>query len=145
MRVAIVTECFTPTWNGVTNSVSQSAQHLSRRGHTVLIVAPGPGPAWHGTTPVTRVPSVALPGYRTFPVGVPYGLTRVLDRFEPDLVHLAAPVLLGEAAGRICRRLGLPTVASYQTDLPGFLRSYHLAWPRRRCGPGCVGLMTTPT
>jgi phosphatidylinositol alpha 1,6-mannosyltransferase len=128
MRVAIVTECFTPTWNGVTNSVSQSVRHLERRGHTVLVVAPGPGPEWHGSTPVARVPGVALPGYRSFPVGVPYGLARVIDRFEPDVVHLAAPVLLGEAAGRVCRRLGVPTVASYQTDLPGFLRSYHLGW-----------------
>jgi phosphatidylinositol alpha 1,6-mannosyltransferase len=128
MRVAIVSECFTPTWNGVTNSVSQSVQHLERRGHTVLVVAPGPGPAWHGCTPVARVPGVALPGYRSFPVGLPYGLARVIDRFEPDIVHLAAPVLLGEAAGRICRQLGVPAVASYQTDLPGFLRGYHLAW-----------------
>ena len=64
---------------------------------------------------------------------------RAIDRFEPDVVHLAAPVLLGAAAGRISRHLGVPAVASYQTDLPGFIRSYHLgaaspavwAWLRR--------------
>jgi phosphatidylinositol alpha 1,6-mannosyltransferase len=126
MRVAIVAECFTPTWNGVTNSVSRTVQHLARRGHEVLVVAPGPGPRWHASTAVARMQSFTLPGCGSLPVGIPYGLRRILDRFEPDVVHLAAPVLLGAAAGRICRRLGIPTVASYQTDLPAFLRDYHL-------------------
>jgi phosphatidylinositol alpha 1,6-mannosyltransferase len=139
MRVAIVAECFTPTWNGVTNSVSRTVQHLDQAGHATLVIAPGPGPARHGSTEVMRVPGLALPCYRSFPIGVPYGLERALARFEPDVVHLAAPVLLGAAAGRACRRVGVPVVASYQTDLPGFLRNYHLglasgaawAWLRR--------------
>jgi phosphatidylinositol alpha 1,6-mannosyltransferase len=140
VRVAIVTECFTPTWNGVTGSVLRILDHLQARGHEALIVAPGPGPIRSGDTPIERVPSVTLPLYRSLPIALPTGgLARSLEDFAPDVVHLAAPVVLGDAAGRVANRLGVPAVAVYQTDLAGFARRYGLgvtssltwAWLRR--------------
>lgn len=130
MRVAIVTECFTPTWNGVTNSVVRVVEQLERRGHQAMIVAPSPGPTRAGTdggVPVVRVHSVSLPAYRSLSVALPTGrVRRALADFGPDVVHLAAPVLLGEAAARAARSLGVPSVAIYQTDLVGFARRYRL-------------------
>jgi hypothetical protein len=38
VRVAIVSECFLPVVNGVTNSVRRIAPHLGASGHDVLIV-----------------------------------------------------------------------------------------------------------
>ena len=130
MRVAIVTECFTPTWNGVTGSVVRVVEHLERRGHRAMVVAPSPGPATCGrlgTTPVVRVPSVALPAYRSLPVGLPTAaVRRAIDAFEPDVVHLAAPLVLGEAGARAAQALAVPSVAIYQTDISGFARRYRL-------------------
>ncbi|MDQ2726889.1 MAG: glycosyltransferase family 1 protein [Actinomycetota bacterium] len=152
MRVAIVTECFTPTWNGVTNSVVRVVDHLERRGHQVLVVAPGLGPSRcgpSGATAVERVPALHLPAYRSLPVGIPTpGVRRALERFGPDVVHLAAPVLLGEVAGRAAQEMGVPAVAVYQTDLVGFARRYGLgvtsavtwAWLRRVHGRAAVTL-----
>jgi phosphatidylinositol alpha 1,6-mannosyltransferase len=140
VRVAIVTECFTPTWNGVTNSVLRVVDHLQHRGHEVLVVAPGFGPGRCGPgdlTRVERVPAVRLP---PLPVGIPTPtVRRALAGFNPDVVHLAAPVVLGDAAGRAARELGVPSVAIYQTDIAGFARRYGLgaaspamwAWLRR--------------
>lgn len=130
MRVVIVTECFTPTWNGVTGSVLRVVEHLERRGHTAMVIAPGPGPDRCGPTGAVRVvrtPSVALPAYRSLTVGLPTAaVRRAIEEFEPDVVHLAAPVLLGEAAGRAAQALAVPAVAIYQTDLVGFARRYRL-------------------
>ncbi len=125
MRVAIVTESFLPHVNGVTNTVRHTADRLLQRGHQVLIIAPGPGPSSHGAAQVVRVRSVPLPGYRSFSLGLPdSAVERALVDFAPDVVHLASPILLGAVGLRAARRLGIPTVAIYQTDIGAFARQY---------------------
>ncbi|MBB5997277.1 glycosyltransferase family 4 protein [Streptomonospora salina] len=139
LRVAIVTESFLPQVNGVTNSVCRVAEHLRARGHEALILAPGAGPTSYAGFPVVRLPSVPLPVYRSFALGLPAPrlLTAALRAFAPDVVHLASPAVLGGAAVDAARPLALPTVAVYQTDLPGFAGRYGLPgaealWPMLR-------------
>jgi phosphatidylinositol alpha 1,6-mannosyltransferase len=48
----------------------------------------------------------------------------VLRGFDPHVVHLASPALLGYGGVKAARRLGVPTIAVYQTDVPGFAASY---------------------
>ncbi len=125
MRVAIATESFLPRVNGVTTSVLHVSRQLQRRGHEVLILAPGPGPTRHHDAAVVRTRAVRLPTYAGLPVGLPDpALRRSLEEFRPDLVHLASPVALGAAALRAARQLHLPTVGVFQTDVSGFLRHY---------------------
>ena len=125
MRVAIVSESFLPQVNGVTNSVRQVVDHLRLRGHEAMIVAPAPGPSEYDGVPVIRARSVGLPGYRSFPLGLPDpAVERAIADFAPDLVHLASPICLGATGLRAARRLGVPTVAVYQTDIAGFARHY---------------------
>jgi phosphatidylinositol alpha 1,6-mannosyltransferase len=125
LRVAIVTESFLPQVNGVSNTVRHVACQLTRLGHEVLVVAPGPGAAEFQGIPVVRVRSLGLPAYRSFPVGMPDSVVeRSLAEFGPDVVHLASPIVLGATGLRAARRLGVPTVAVYQTDVSGFARHY---------------------
>ena len=127
MKVAIVTESFLPLVNGVTNSVRHVVDHLVDHGHEALVVAPGPGLRDYRGVPVVRVRSVAVPKYKSFPLGLPDRLVEeTLARFRPDVVHLASPIALGWVGQRAARKLGLPTVAVYQTDIPGYLRQYGL-------------------
>lgn len=127
MRVAIVTESFLPEMNGVVGSVLQVTEHLRAAGHQALVVAPGPGPATHHGTPVVRVPAVDLPVVDSMPVGLPTRrVTRALARFRPDVVHLASPFVVGARGLYAARRLGIPTVAVYQTDVAGFAAAYGL-------------------
>ncbi|RKT57859.1 glycosyltransferase family 4 protein [Saccharothrix australiensis] len=132
MRVAIVTESFLPQVNGVTNSVLRVLEHLRSRGHRALVVAPGAGPDRYRGTPVVRVPAVDLPRFSSLPVGVPTRrvLTALAD-FRPDVVHLASPFVLGARGLSAARRLGLPTVAVYQTDVAGFAGHYGLGLTAR--------------
>lgn len=125
VRVAIIAECFLPECNGVTNSVLRVVEHLARTGHPAMVVAPGLGPDRYLDVPVERVPSITLPVYRSLAVGLPTARVKAaLAAFEPDVVHLAAPVVLGAAGGRAARALGIPSVAVYQTDLAGFAHRY---------------------
>jgi phosphatidylinositol alpha 1,6-mannosyltransferase len=132
VRIAIVTESFLPQVNGVTNSVLRVCEQLEARGHSVLVVAPGPGPTSYAGAYVVRTPSVPLPGYRDFRLSRPWApLADTLSDFRPDVVHLASPAVLGAQAAFTARRLGLPVVAVYQTDLAGFAGRYGLAVTER--------------
>jgi phosphatidylinositol alpha 1,6-mannosyltransferase len=123
--VAIAAECFLPQRNGVTNSVLRILEHLTGYGHEALVITPGPGSSRECGTPIERVPSVPLPFYRDVPVAIPTSrIDRVLRDFSPDVVHLAAPAVLGPAVARVARDLGTPVVAIYQTDFAGFAQRY---------------------
>lgn len=123
LRVAIVAESFLPAVNGVTNSILRVLEHLRRHGHEAIVIAPGPGVESIDGTPIVRVPGFDLPRYDDLRVGLPFSrLGGVLRDFQPDVVHLAAPTMIGATAARAARRQGIPTIAVFQTDLAGFAR-----------------------
>ncbi|MEQ8717335.1 MAG: glycosyltransferase family 1 protein [Acidimicrobiales bacterium] len=130
MRVLIVAETFLPARNGVTNSVLRVIEHLRRRGHDPLVVAPAPGPSSVDDTPVERIPAIEVPFYRSLSVGMATEarLEQIIERFRPDVVHLAAPLVLGARAATVARRMGVPRVGVYQTDVAGFATHYHLGF-----------------
>lgn len=132
MRVTIVTESFLPVINGVSNTVLHVVEHLVRYGHQVLVIAPGAGPDSYQGAAVVRVPTVDLPVVDSMPVGLPSPtvVTAVRD-FRPDVVHLASPVIVGALGLWAARRLAVPTLAVYQTDLAGFAGSYGLGFAGR--------------
>ncbi len=133
MRVAVVSESFLPTLNGVTTSVCKVLEHLASAGHEAIVIAPAAGgPVSYAGFPVHPVPYVA---YRQFPVGLPSPLVqKLLGDFRPDIVHAASPFLLGAQAIAAARRAGIPSVAIFQTDVAGYARRNHfgratgLAW-----------------
>ncbi|GAC1441224.1 MAG: glycosyltransferase family 1 protein [Mycobacteriales bacterium] len=128
----MVTESFLPQVNGVTNSVLRVCEHLEREGHSTLVVAPGPGPTMYGSARVVRAPSLPLPGYTDFRLARPWAaLTGTLRDFAPDVIHLASPTVLGAQAAFAARRLKVPVIAVYQTDLAGFAARYGLAGAER--------------
>lgn len=131
LRVAIVAESFLPAVNGVTNSVVRVVEELTRAGHECVVIAPGPGSAEIGGTRVIRVRAFDLPRYGDLRVGLPTArMTALLRRLAPDVVHLAAPAMLGAAAAISAKRLGIPSVAVYQTDLAGFAGRHRLGLAR---------------
>lgn len=141
VKVAIVAESFLPEMNGVTHSLLKVLQHLDARGDDVLVIAPSTpedAPNMVSGASVRRLPSVALAGYRNIRVAVG-GVAKVktiLAQFNPDVVHLASPFVLGWRAVRAAAALGIPTVAVYQTDVPGYVAKYGMpflenwAWHR---------------
>jgi phosphatidylinositol alpha 1,6-mannosyltransferase len=128
VRVAIVTESFLPQVNGVTNSVLRVVDHLRAGGHQVMIIAPGlAGPADYHGAPVVRIPAVDLPVVNSLPIGLPTRtVLTAMAAFGPDVVHLASPFVVGARGLAAARRLRVPSVAIYQTDIAGFATAYGL-------------------
>ena len=131
VRIAYVTESFPPDVNGVAHTAIRVAEHLVNRGHQPLIIAPEPTsgqsrPDAALDYPVVRVPSLAVPGYPGFRVGLPGPRVRAaVAEHGADLIHLAGPFVLGAGGWAAARRLKLPVVAVYATDMPAYARLYH--------------------
>jgi phosphatidylinositol alpha 1,6-mannosyltransferase len=130
MRVAIITESYAPDVNGVANSVVRISEHLVASGHLPMVIAPRPRrrllrQASTPPYPVRRVPSLPFPGYRNVRIATPSRqITAALAEHRPDVVHLASPFVLGAWGARAADALGLPIVAVYQTDVPGYAEAY---------------------
>jgi phosphatidylinositol alpha 1,6-mannosyltransferase len=76
--------------------------------------------------PVVRVPSFAVPVYPGLRVGLPSPrLREAVATHRSDLMHLAGPFVLGASGGVAAKKLHLPTVAVYATDMAAYARTYH--------------------
>lgn len=130
MRIVIATESFLPRTNGVTNSVVNISSRLVSLGHEVTIICPDsfPGSEYLGI-PVVTVPSTVVPGIADFDVAVASvpRFTHILRSLCPDVIHVASPFVLGALALRSARKLSIPSVAVFQTDVSGFARHYRLS------------------
>jgi phosphatidylinositol alpha 1,6-mannosyltransferase len=145
VRIAYVTESFPPDVNGVAHTAVRVAEHLVSRGHEPLVIAPEPAsglarPDHTLSFPVVRVRSVGVPVYPGFRVGLPgHAVRTAVAAHKADLVHLAGPFVLGAGGCVAARKLDIPIVAVYATDLPAYARSYHtgaigqaICWRRLR-------------
>ncbi len=153
--MAIAAESFLPQLNGVTNSVRRVAEHLRDHGHEALIIAPSDEevPSSYAGFPVTTVPSLALPMYQDVRMGISpsFLFDHILTGFAPDVLHAAAPFLIGSAALSSAARFSIPSVAIYQTDVPSYASRYGLAmlenvaWARIRDIHSMANLTLAPS
>ena len=153
--MAIATESFLPQINGVTNSVMRVAEYLQAGGHEALIIAPSDDsvPETYAGFPVAAVPAISFPTYQDVRVGVApsFVIERILTDFAPDILHAAAPIIIGSTTLSAAARLSIPSVAVYQTDIPSYAARYGLgvletiAWNRVRDIHSLANLTLAPS
>ncbi len=122
MRIAIVTDAWTPQVNGVVRTLRATRAQLESMGHQVMVVSPD------------RFLSLPCPGYAEIRLALTGSrrVGRMIADFAPEAVHIATEGPLGWAARAWCLRQGLPFTTAYHTRFPNMS-------PRaRRSGPsGC--------
>lgn len=130
MRIAFFTETFLPATDGVVTRLRHTIEELSRMGDEMLIVAPkypDGGPDSYAGARIYRVPGVPFPPYPRIKLSFAHpGVGRALGRFRPDLIHAVNPFILGPGGIYYARRLAVPLVASYHTNVAAYARYYNL-------------------
>jgi glycosyltransferase involved in cell wall biosynthesis len=129
LRIAIITETFLPATDGVVTRLRHTIKELLGLGDQMLVIAPkyGEGPGSYEGVPIHRVSSVPFPPYPQIKLApVNPGVGAALRRFEPDLIHAVNPFVLGWGAPYFSRKLGVPLVASYHTNVAAYARFYGL-------------------
>ena len=126
LRIALVTETFLPKIDGIVTRLCHTIRYLRSFGHELLIVAPRGIDEFEGV-PVHGVPGFAFPIYPELKLAVPRpSIAATLRRFEPDLIHLVNPAVLGLSGFMHSSGHRIPLVVSYHTHLPKYLHYYGL-------------------
>ena len=129
MKIAIFTETFLPKVDGIVTRLMRTLEQLAVLGHEALIFAPHDPPQNFAGHKVIRVPALPFkPWYPELFLGLPRPrLGRELDAFQPDVVHVVNPVVLGLWGTALAKQRNLPLLASYHTDVTQYAR--HLKLP----------------
>jgi len=117
MNVAVFSECYHPTRNGVVVSIDTFAEGLRDRGHRVDVFAPR-FPGYRIPLPhAHRFPSARLPHVQDYPVPLPYWpqVYREFDGLRAEVVHAQSVFVMSRLGAYLARRNNLPLVVTYHT------------------------------
>ncbi len=119
LRIGLFTECYRPIQNGIVASIDALASALRALGHEVICVTPRVPGYRERADGVLRVHSLPLPTrtkYRlTFPL---FQNDRILRALKgTSIVHTHSPFVTGWMGARYAKRMRVPLVFTYHTQL----------------------------
>ena len=125
LKIAVFTETFLPKIDGIVSILCLMLQRLQELGHSVLLFGPPGGPAEYAGAEIVGVGGPRLPFYPELRINIPRRFVwKKIAAFQPDLVHVVNPFFLGPFGMSYARRLNVPVVASFHTDLPRYAQAY---------------------
>jgi len=121
MRVAIITENFLPKLDGVTRTLGRLLEHLQANGHSALLLGPESGMDRYAGAEVVGTAGLPFPFYPELKFNFfrPLFLRRLIE-FQPDIIHLVDPVILGATGLAAAQLLRKPLISSYHTNLAAY-------------------------
>lgn len=132
MKIAIVTETFLPSTDGIVTRLKKAIDYFLEQGHEVLVVAPDMGVTEYKGAKVIGIKPITFPFYRYRKWGPPSRkVYKILKEYNPDVVHAVNPLLMGVSAVNACKKYDLPLVSSYHTHIPKYLDHYSIYKPAR--------------
>jgi glycosyltransferase involved in cell wall biosynthesis len=121
MRIAIITENFLPKLDGVTRTLARLLEHLQMTGHQVLLLGPDAGMQSYAGAEVIGTGGIPLFFYPELKFNFFRPLFfRRLREFQPDIIHIVDPVVLGATGLATARFMNVPIISSYHTNLAAY-------------------------
>lgn len=131
MRIAIVTETFLPSTDGVVTRLTRAIDYMSRQGHELLVIAPDIEglPTEYKGAKVVGAKTVTFFLYKQRPWAIPHKKVKGwLEEFQPDIVHAVNPASLTASAVHYAKKMSLPLICSFHTNLPAYTARYGIGF-----------------
>ncbi|HET6942252.1 MAG TPA: glycosyltransferase family 1 protein [Sphingomicrobium sp.] len=111
MKIVIATDAWHPQVNGVVRSLETTAERLKQRGHDVMMVEPG------------MFRTIPCPTYAEIRLALRCGkaVAAILDRVQPDRVHVSTEGPIGWATRSWCLKRGRPFTTAFHTRFPDYV------------------------
>ena len=113
MKICIVTDAWAPQINGVVITLENTIRELKRMGHEVLVIEP---------SGFTNIP---CPSYSEIRLSMfSYKkLSKLLEDFKPDALHVATEGPLGLSARRYAIKYNIDFTTAYHTKFPEYIEA----------------------
>ncbi|MFC9983834.1 glycosyltransferase [Microbacterium keratanolyticum] len=141
LKILIGADTFAPDINGAARFAERLAAGLVQRGHDVHVAAPNSAYRRAAARteviegePMTmhRLPSVRWAPHDwlrfVWPWRAKHYARKVLDRVQPDVVHIQSHIIIGRGLSRIAHERGIPVIATNHVMAENLLD--HSAMPR---------------
>lgn len=131
LRVALFTGNYNYVRDGANQALNRLVGYLLNQGAAVRVYSPTTDtPAFPPAGDLVSIPSIAIPGRSEYrmPLAIPPAIKRDIARFQPNILHVASPEILGHRAVSLALRRRLPVIASVHTRFETYPRYYGLAF-----------------
>ncbi len=110
MKIAIATDAWYPQVNGVVRTLGATVAELDRRGYEVELITP------------QHFATMPMPGYTSIRLAMlpRFSARRMLDAFQPDIVHIATEGPIGWSARGWCKARQVPFTSAFHTRFPDY-------------------------
>ena len=125
MKIAFFTETFLPKVDGIVTRLTKTIEYLVKNGDDVIVFCPEGSPNNYKGAKIIGVAAMPLPLYPELKLGLPGpAVSEALEEFQPDLIHVVNPAVLGLGGIWLAKTNNIPLIASYHTHLPKYLEHY---------------------
>ena len=129
LRIALFSGNYNYVRDGANQALNRLVDYLLRQGTKVRTYSPTTDtPAFEPTGDLVSMPSVPVPRRPEYRIGIGLNqsVRRDLAEFNPNIVHIASPDIIGHRAVTWARQNKIPAVASVHTRFDTYLAYYHL-------------------
>jgi phosphatidylinositol alpha 1,6-mannosyltransferase len=129
LRVALFSGNYNYVRDGANQALNRLVEYLLRQGVQVRVYSPTvKEPAFPATGDLVSIPAIPIPGRSEYrlPIALPARIRRDLADFNPNVVHVSSPDIVGHRAVTWARRRRIAAVASVHTRFDTYLAYYHL-------------------
>lgn len=141
MRIAIYSGTFKKNQDGVARATYELVDSLLKSHHKVLLGAPLITPQKRKGLTLIKVPSVPFTFYPDYRCALPsIKFYRKLDEFQPDIIHIATPDLMGLLTLVYAKRRNIPVVFIHHTDFQSYMKYFQVDWLVKTMWPAMVSV-----
>jgi len=129
LRVALFSGNYNYVRDGANQALNRLADYLLRQGVSLRVYSPTvENPAFPATGDLVDVPAIPIPGRSEYrlPVSLSARVRRDLAKFNPNVVHISSPDIVGHRAVTWARHRQIAAVASVHTRFDTYCAYYGL-------------------
>jgi glycosyltransferase involved in cell wall biosynthesis len=131
LKIALVTETFLPSTDGVVTRLTNAVDYMVGNGHEIIIICPdieGIEEEYNGAK-IYPMPAFTFFFYTQRAWSLPsLKIKDIFEEFQPDIVHSVNPISLAASGVHYAKKLNIPLICSFHTNTPKYLDHYNFSF-----------------